>query len=186
MLKYIVDNHTTDKNTVHSYLEGYEPFIKRIRDTAKNVMEIGVLNGGGTKLFHDYFLRAKIYAVDVLPYDELPSQIKNKERIIIAASIDAYSTPWINFLKNQGIKFDFILDDGPHSLESNVAVLHKYLDLLTDDGILIIEDIQKYEYIPLLMKEVPPHLRRATFVIDRREVKNRYDDVLFIIDKSYL
>jgi hypothetical protein len=186
MLKYFVDDTKTDKNTVHSYLEAYEPFIRRIRDTAKNVMEIGILHGGGVKLFHNYFARAKIYALDTMHYTEMPNELKVMPRVILGPSSDAYTSDCVQFLKNQNLKFDFILDDGPHSLESNLYILRNYLDLLTDDGILIIEDIQKYEWIPQLMQAVPEELRKAVFVIDRREVKGRYDDVLFVFDKYYL
>jgi len=38
----LVDNSRTDKNTIHSYLEIYQELLSRKRDTAKNVLEIGI------------------------------------------------------------------------------------------------------------------------------------------------
>ena len=39
----------------------YENFFSDIRDTALNVLEIGVCDGGSIKLWHDYFPNAQIY-----------------------------------------------------------------------------------------------------------------------------
>ena len=40
-------------------------------------------------------------------------------------------------------KFDFIIDDAPHTLESMIDCIKLYHDLLTENGIMIIEDVQK-------------------------------------------
>ena len=55
---------------------------------------------------------------------------------------------------------------------------------MTDDGILIIEDVQAWEHIDILINEVPEHLKKFIKVYDLREMKNRYDDIVFTIDKS--
>jgi hypothetical protein len=186
MLRYFVKDERTDKNTVHSYLEAYEPFIRRIRDSAKRVMEIGILKGGGVHLFRDYFTRAEIFGVDTMSLNEMSNDLKNLSRVVLLPNMDAYNPELISLYKSGNMKFDFILDDGPHSLESNLFVIQHYIELLSDDGILIIEDIQKYEWTEQLMAAVPEHLRKAAFIIDRRGVKGRYDDVLFVFDKYYL
>jgi hypothetical protein len=59
----IVDNTTTDKNTVHSYLDLYERLLKSKKKTALNVLEIGVHFGGSIKLWHDYFENAVVYGL---------------------------------------------------------------------------------------------------------------------------
>jgi hypothetical protein len=55
---------------------------------------------------------------------------------------------------------------------------------LTEDGILIIEDVQSYDWVDELTKEVPPHLTKHVVVCDLRPIKNRYDDIVFIIDRT--
>ena len=77
-----------------------------------------------------------------------------------------------------------ILDDGPHTLESMKACIQLYLPLLADDGILIIEDIQSMEWLDELRNEVSPDLRKYIKTYDLRTVKNRHDDILFVIDKT--
>ena len=186
MLRYLVNNHRTDKNTSHSYLEVYEPFIRRIRDSAQNVMEIGLQKGGGSLMFHDYFTRAMIFGVDIEPYEKMLPDLKQIPRLKIVPGMDAFSPSFVKVMKDHGLKFDFILDDGPHTLESFLFGIKNFLDLLTDDGIFIIEDIQEYEWTKQMVDAVPESMRKAVFVIDRRGVKGRYDDIVFVFDKYYL
>lgn len=54
---------------------------------------------------------------------------------------------------------------------------------MTDDGILIIEDVQEYEWIEILKYVVPDHLKKYIKVYDLRKNKNRWDDIVFSIDK---
>ena len=111
--------------------------------------------------------------------------IINKEKIILCTSVDAYNTDFfINNLLNKNIKFDFMLDDGPHSLESMKQFIKLYSNIMTDDGILIIEDVQSWDWIDILKNEVPDHLKQYIKTYDLRPVKNRYDDIVFTIDKS--
>ena len=110
--------------------------------------------------------------------------IKNNKKIILHTSSDAYNIDFFNthFL-NKNIKCDFMLDDGPHSLESMKTFIHLYSQIMTDDGILIIEDVQSWDWIELLVNEVPDHLKKYVKIYDLRQIKNRYDDIVFTIDK---
>ena len=63
----LVYNTKTDKNTTHSYIPLYEKLLSNKRLTAKNVLEIGVNEGGSIKLWHDYFTNATIYGLDIIP-----------------------------------------------------------------------------------------------------------------------
>ena len=55
---------------------------------------------------------------------------------------------------------------------------------MTEDGILIIEDVQSWDRIDELKNEVPQDLKKYIEVYDLRKNKNRYDDIVFTIDKS--
>ena len=77
-----------------------------------------------------------------------------------------------------------MLDDGPHTLESMLMFIKLYSQIMTDDGILIIEDVQDYKWIDLLKLAVPDNLQKYIKVYDLRENKGRYDDIVFTIDKS--
>ena len=181
----MVDNLRTDKNTLHSYLPLYQHLLISKKESAKNVLEVGISYGGSIKLWSDFFTNANIYGLDIMNINDVWQEIKNKEKIILHTSIDAYNNDFFitNFL-NKNIKCDFILDDGPHTLESMKQFIKLYSQIMTDDGILIIEDVQSWNWIHILKNEVPEHLRQFVKIYDLRHNKNRYDDIVFTINKS--
>ena len=189
-LDEIVNNSKTDKNTTHSYLHLYQKLLEGKKHSARNVLEIGIgdfeeKNGGSIKLWKDFFTNATIYGLDILPIDRVMDELLNDNRVILYTSTDAYNEQFFisNFL-NKNIKCDFMLDDGPHSLESMKQFIKLYSQIMTDDGILIIEDVQSFDWINILKNEVPEHLKQFVKVYDLRANKNRYDDIVFTIDKS--
>ena len=184
-LAELVNNLRTDKNTLHSYLSLYQSLLINKKDTAKNVLEIGINNGGSIKLWNDFFINANVHGIDIQSIDDIWEDIKNKDRIILYTSNDAYNNAFFNthFL-NKNIKYDFMLDDGPHTLESMQQFIKLYSQIMTDDGILIVEDVQSWDWIDILKNEVPDHLKPFIKVYDLRANNNRYDDIVFTIDKS--
>ena len=184
-LEEIADHSRTDKNTVHSYLPLYQTLLIHKKETAKHVLEVGIYHGGSIKLWHDFFPNATVYGVDIMPSDHVWEGIRDKERIVVHASTDAYNHEFFNthFLHKQ-IKCDFMLDDGPHTLESMKQFIKLYSQIMTDDGILIIEDVQSWDWIDTLKNEVPEHLKPYIKIYDLRPNKDRYDDIVFTIDRS--
>jgi cephalosporin hydroxylase len=181
----LVDNSRTDKQTAHSYLPVYEELLQKKKQSAKSVLEIGIYYGGSIKLWKDYFTNAKVYAVELFDLRHVWDVLHHDERIVLYTSTDAYNPQFVKTkLADQGLRFDMILDDGPHTLESMKACIQLYLPLLADDGILIIEDIQSMDWLDELRNEVSPDLRNYIKTYDLRTVKNRHDDILFVIDKS--
>ena len=153
----LINNDKTDKNTVHSYIELYESLLEHKKDTAKNILEIGIDRGGSIKLWHDYFPNATIYGLDIMPLRETWDQIRCEPRIKLGR-FDAYDDKFFNDNFFGKIKFDMMLDDGPHSLESMKKFILLYTNIMADDGILIIEDVQSMEWLDELKKVVPEHL----------------------------
>lgn len=184
-LDQIADNTRTDKNTVHSYLPLYQELLISKKETAKNVLEVGILHGGSIKLWSDYFTNATVYGLDIMDIHDIWDGIKNNEKIILHTSTNAYDNDFFtaNFL-NKNVKCDFMLDDGPHTLESMKQFIKLYSQIMTDDGILIIEDVPTGNWISILENEVPEQLKPFVKVYDLRPNKNRYDDIVFTIDKS--
>ena len=171
----------TDKNTVHSYLPVYDMLLSPLKNTAKNILEIGVLEGGSIKLWHDYFKNATIFGFDIENKIKVP-EILSKKRIKLNLNQNAYNK---NFVKKNfnNIKFDFLIDDGPHILASMICFIRYYLPLLQNDGVLIIEDIQDISWTEQLISEVPDSLKKYIEIYDLRQFKNRADDILFVINK---
>ena len=83
----------------------------------------------------------------------------------------------LNFPCLRLIDFQFLL-------KSQLKFIELYSQILTDDGILIIEDVQTWDSIEILINEVPDNLKQFIKTYDLRSNKNRYDDIVFTIDKT--
>jgi hypothetical protein len=198
-LEELVDNTRTDKNTTHSYLPVYQQLLESKKETAQHVLEIGVCLGGSIKLWNQFFTNATVYGVDILNKTEICqnfladesrsetiwADLENNEKIKLLSPANAYD---VDFVTTQfvtpGVKFDVILDDGSNSYGDMRTVIELYSDLLTDNGILIIEDIQTQAWFDDLKDVVPDGLKPFVRTYDLRPTKNRYDDMVFVIDKS--
>jgi cephalosporin hydroxylase len=184
-LIYLADSTRTDKNTSHSYLDVYEELLSPKKHSAKNVLEVGIGFGGSIKLWSDFFPNAIVYGIDILPIDEIWDELKLHNKIILYTSTNAYDETFFNdTFVSVNKRFDLMIDDGPHSLESMIQFIKLYSQLMTDDGILIIEDVQFYDWIEPLKNAVPIELAKFIKVFDLRHVKNRWDDIIFVIDKQ--
>jgi hypothetical protein len=64
-----------------------------------------------------------------------------------------------------------------------IKFIELYSNVMEDDGILIIEDVQYFDWIEILRSHVPEHLKPFVKVYDLTENKGRYDDIVFTIDK---
>ena len=55
----------SDKNTAHSYLPLYQQLLESKKETAKNVLEVGIWFGGSIKLWDEFFINATVYGLDI-------------------------------------------------------------------------------------------------------------------------
>jgi hypothetical protein len=172
------DNRKTDKNTIHSYVPEYEKLFERLKTKATNVLEIGICGGGSIKLWSDYFPNATVHGLDVEDLAPFLDDFPRVKKYIT----NAYDFGILTELKKT--KFDIVIDDGPHSLDSMAFFAKYYSELLTDDGILVIEDIQDIRWCTELINFLPQELRTKVRIIDLRHVKGRYDDIMFVVDKG--
>ena len=188
----LVDNRRTDKNTTHSYLDLYESLLNKYKHTSSNILEIGIglpprlsglnNNGGSIKLWHDYFTNAQIYTADIIPPEDIADDLKNNPRINVVLG-DAYDPNGESYNIFNKINYDFILDDGPHTLDSMIRYICLYFPLLNDGGILIIEDVQDIAWLDILKEHVPDDYKKNIQFHDLRSIKNRYDDIVFVVTK---
>jgi len=181
-LEELVDDSRTDKNTTHSYLPLYQTLLESKKESAKHVLEVGVQRGGSIKLWSQFFPNATVYGVDIMPESEVWEELRTNDRIVVLADTDAYTDEFAATFSTK--KFDFVLDDGPHTLKSMQRFINLYLPLLADDGILIIEDVEAWEWIEILKREVPEHFMPFVAIYDLRLNKNRFDDIVFTIDMT--
>ena len=179
----LINDKTTDKNTVHSYIDTYESLFSKLKYDAVNVLEVGIFHGGSIKLWKDYFSNGKIYGVDIINEHDgliMEHSIFSDPRVQLYTRTNAYDIQFVNYLSQQ--KFDILIDDGPHTYESVEFFVRYYLTLLRGEGILVVEDIQHWDWIDKLKMLVPDQYKQFIKVFDLRNNKGRYDDILFVVD----
>lgn len=171
-LNQICSLYATDKNILHCYVDKvYEGLFKGIRHSARNVMEIGLENGASVLMWREYFPNAIITGLN----DKPCPQVEKRERVRLVVG-DAYKYETADLVPSG---FDVIIDDGPHTLESMTFVIQEYLPKLSRGGVLVIEDIQDFNWTNILRRKVPEGYATETY--DLRMVRNRYDDILMVI-----
>jgi hypothetical protein len=172
-----VDYIGTDKNTVHGFVEFfYEKEFEKYKNKSTSLLEIGVHIGGSLYLWGRYFEQGSILGLDI------EDKVRDKWKVLPNTSYlikNAYDSDVVNSLPN----FDIIIDDGPHTLESQVSFIKQYLPKLNDGGVLVIEDVQDPSYLEILKQNTPEEYHSKVEMLDLRFARNRYDDLLFVIRK---
>ena len=147
LLEFIEKNPTkTDKVALGYIDQFYDRLFTPRKTKAKSILEIGILGGDSLLLWRDYFVNAEITGVDIR---HCP-QVENQDRIIQLTG-NAYTPEFLNKFKK---KFDIIIDDGPHTFETQSYFLTNYVPLLKKGGILILEDIIDRALTPKLLELV--------------------------------
>jgi len=165
----------SDKATSHLYTEFYGPLLEPRRNTIKNVLEIGISDGGSHLMWHEYFPQAEIWGIDTRPHVNVSlDDMVGMPRMHLYFE-DAYKQKMLRKLTNRYLKFDFMLDDGPHTLESWHWFLAYYVDYLAPNGIMVIEDIFTIEQAEQLIKDFEGDKDRLS-IIDRRATPGAYKE----------
>ena len=134
----------------HNFSHLYEKYFLNFK--SKNdikILEIGSLIGSSAASFIKYFYDAKIYCLDINPF-----QIKYKSKHLNKLYIN---TRYKSVLKKVSDYFDFqfdiIIDDGSHNKKDQIITLNYFLPKLNQGGLYIIEDTCEYLRKPELNED---------------------------------
>lgn len=143
----LLDKSTSDKNTTHKYGVVYDlifnsQYLKFGRKL--KVLEIGItqFGDGSAECFSKVPFVEKYVGIDNKTYRGNISY--DKVSIYSGEKYDAYTFEMINEILEKEGSFDIIIDDGPHTWESQKWFLKNYFSLLNDGGVLMCEDIQEF------------------------------------------
>ena len=172
-------NFSSDKGTTHDYIDGYySDIFTPLREKEINLLEIGMYKGQSIRLFREWFINGKIFGMDIGEYVD-PNMLQIEGASLLWG--DAFNSSMLDLFKNDF--FDFIIDDGPHTLESQLYSVVYWSQKLKSGGKLIIEDVQNINHTVYLERMVDTNL--FTFkTFDLRANKNRYDDIIFEVTKK--
>lgn len=157
-----------------AYLPVYERLFAPFKPRGLSLLEIGTDGGGGLLMYADYFPHGTIYGVDIAP---TPASLLGVARVGHFQR-DAYTSEAVYAFA----KMDIIIDDGPHSIESQEYFAANYSKALVREGIAIVEDVQDIGHFSRLAKALP--LGFIGYGIDLRHDGDRYDNLLFVIERA--
>ncbi len=165
----------TDKHMEHNYITGfYDENLEPYHDLPIRLLEIGIYKGASLALWQKYFTKGQIFGVDI--QDQRVEKYTNLERVHVAF-VDAYSE---EVAKELG-KFDIVIDDGPHTVDTLQKCIKYYSPQINKGGLLVLEDVQDPSWFPLLQEvTLPQHLKNSE-CIDLRHYSNRYDDLMYVV-----
>lgn len=178
--------YETDKGSIHSYIPVYEKLLAPYRETALNVLEIGLFNGHSIRMWAEYFTKAWVQGIDcsLTPHDGMGDlrPIINEIKISKQSNRLFYSNIQIFDAENEkevadrfeGTKFDVIIEDAGHEINQQLNLYSIWKNYLAEGGIYIIEDVQDLD------RDAERFNEQGFNVYDLRTIKNRYDDVIAI------
>lgn len=143
-----------------TYFDSYDYFFDEYRNREITFLEIGVLNGGSLFMWKDYFgPKARIIGIDLNP----AAKKWEKYGFEIYIGNQADRDFWIEF-KGKVPQVDLVLDDGGHTYEQQIITTECLLDLIKDNGLLVIEDThtsymrgfgpKKYSFMEYVKKRI--------------------------------
>ena len=168
--KYSAPHGWGDKGTLHSYIDFYSQQMTKRSNVS--VLEIGVEYGHSIAMWQEYFANSKVYGIDIKK-NKFEFELRN---FILGDATD----PEIikkNFARN---KFDYVVDDGSHAIEDQVAAFDLIFPKMKRGGKYFIEDVNGDNAI----RSISKHLYSSGHsfdIFDFREEKGRYDDIIIVV-----
>lgn len=165
--------YKTDKWGKHHYTPIYYELFKNKtkRRKIKKVLEIGVAEGAGLKMFRDFFQNAIIYGAEI--------DLKRVKALQQLDRIKVYQCDQTsgNDLKKLfcviGLDIDLIIDDGSHKPQDQCYTCLSVLPFMKKGCIYIIEDVTDDGFIS--------EIKKFYSNVEIKKVGSRYDDQLIII-----
>lgn len=164
-IKYGTDKWGSKHHYTPHYYKLFQNKAKRKR--VKKVLEIGVGEGAGLRMFRDFFTNATIYGAEIDP-----KRVFGEERIAVALCDQAKKEDLIFLFTIIGLDIDLVIDDGSHKPEDQVFTCLSTLPRLKKGCIYVIEDVADLSILEPIKQFYKPEVI---------ECGKRYDDRLVVI-----
>ena len=127
----------TDKAGFHGFLRFYDRLLMSKRHSATNMLEIGINTGASLLMWRDYFTQATIYGLDI----NVCSHMHGENRIVTAVADQNQPMKLAGTVQDWNVQFDFIIDDGGHTVIQQYNTIYVLWSLLKPGGVYVIEDL---------------------------------------------
>jgi hypothetical protein len=137
-LRQLYDQHEGRLlNKWDHYIDIYDSYLNKYRNTEFVFLEIGIAHGGSLELWRKYFgEKATIIAIDVNP--ECKQFEQGNTKIFIGSQQDEN---FLRSLKQQIPQIDVLLDDGGHTMLQQTTTFNVLFDHVKENGLYICEDL---------------------------------------------
>lgn len=172
----------TDKGTYHCFIqEYYNQKFTPLKNTPICLLELGVEYGYSIDLWRSWFTDLTLVGID--PYQ--PNTIKRINSFPGSKGIEAdgYTEETVNMFSDN--TFDFIIEDGPHTLPTQIFAAKHWVNKLKPGGFLIIEDVQHPDTDVKSIVDEIKHIKNVQVLLYNFGLKTgRRDDVIIEIQKQ--
>ena len=132
------------KNSRHNYTQFYQKHLESYRDTATDVLEIGVDTGVSIEVWLRYFNKAHIYGMDIT-FSPIPAQrfasFEADPRVTLFLGDQGKEEDLNKFIQENKSSYDIIIDDGGHTMLQQQITFANYFQYLKPGGMYVIEDL---------------------------------------------
>jgi ubiquinone/menaquinone biosynthesis C-methylase UbiE len=170
----------SDKCTLHSYGAFYDHvgaffLLRNSLGFTVRVLEVGVGAGGCLRAWQEFLGKnGEVYGADLMA---MPPEYSGPKVFGLNQGDQESLSNVSKALADEGL-FDLIMDDGSHALEHQEKTLAAFYGLLKPGGCYVIEDLQDRELAKRFITYPGYQL------IDMRDCKGRYDDLLVVIRRE--
>ncbi len=136
---HIQNSNTNNGRLVHKYGPVYALILHTLYNVVQRplkILEVGVATGASLVNWSEIEFVDRVVGIDpgMDPCVEFNKKIDYTKH-------DGYNHTTIEYLKNKYTNFDLIIDDGSHEWEHQQFFLENYYNLLSEQGILLCEDV---------------------------------------------
>ena len=157
-----------DKGTAHDYLPTYEKYMTATDSVT--VLEIGVMKGHSIKMWNEYFTNSKVIGIDI----SLSNLEFSLDNVFVCDGTNAEAVDALF----PGLTFDYVVDDGSHFIDHQLASLDVFLPRMNKGGVYFIEDIAGDEPLAKIKAKLKG---RKYKVIDGRGPTRPPDEIMVAV-----
>lgn len=170
----------TDKETVHSYGEVYMELLEPLEKLENvRILKIGVGSCGGfIQVLKEVLPKCTIYGIDM----DI-NKIKYHPKDVKYYQLDGTLKQTADTINDY---FDLIIDDGTHLPEHQFKSFIVFAPYLKKQGTYVIESINIGwgEFVQDELRKISRENNLHFKWVDRRNIKNQYDDIMAICKKT--
>lgn len=151
-LDQLANKYNTDKGseyhgpTKHGYAPFYDELLSKWRNDKIRMLEVGICmenteGGHSIYMWNDYFNNASIFTFDIVDMQNHPS-VSDNDNVFFYRGNQGNRNDFVSMYEQFGsLDFDFILEDGSHTVEHQMISLGHLFKYVKSDGYYILEDV---------------------------------------------